>query len=103
MLENQYLLAGQDPGVYEGQDHNIHTEIHQQIELPQDNPMAYQQALAAVNQHVQGHQQALAQEMEMAGTPAPRASSTGPTGIQEAVQSNAQRTAHAVQREVREQ
>ena len=116
-LEHDFMLARmQDPGVFEGQDHQAHIEAHGQYQqMPQYqqllvsaqardlagnflNPQAVQQVQLIdqiVQQHIQAHQQTLQQEQENIGAPsAPGGQAM--TTLRSQVQSNAQNISNQV-------
>ena len=117
-LEHDYMFTRmQDPGVFEGQDHQAHMQGHQTYqELPQYqqllvsaqardlggnylNPQAVQQVQfidQLVQGHIQAHQQTLQQEQENIGAPSAAASGPVQTTLQGQVQSNAQRISNQV-------
>lgn len=117
-LEHDYMFTRmQDPGVFEGQDHQAHMQGHQTYqELPQYqqllvsaqardlggnylNPQAVQQVQfidQLVQGHIQAHGQTLQQEQENIGAPSAAASGPAQTTLQGQVQSNAQRISNQV-------
>jgi len=117
-LEHDFMFTRlQDPGVFEGQDHQAHMQGHQMYqELPQYqqllvsaqardlagnylNPQAVQQVQLIdqlVQGHIQGHQQALQQEQENIGAPSAAPSGPAQTTLQGQVQSNAQNISNQV-------
>jgi len=117
-LEHDYMFTRmQDPGVFEGQDHQAHMQGHQTYqELPQYqqllvsaqardlngnylNPQAVQQVQfidQLVQGHIQAHEQTLQQEQENIGAPSAAASGPAQTTLQGQVQSNAQRISNQV-------
>ena len=117
-LEHDYMFTRmQDPGVFEGQDHQAHMQGHQTYqELPQYqqllvsaqardlggnylNPQAVQQVQfidQLVQGHIQAHGQTLQQEQENIGAPSAAASGPAQTPLQGQVQSNAQRISNQV-------
>ena len=105
-LENvAYLMVGGDPGVTPQEDHQMHIQVHQQIQqLPQFQqmlPVQQQQVMQAAQQHMAQHQQYLQQMAQGAQPQAPgggndRTQSEG--GIVSLVRSQAQEMAQQVQR-----
>ena len=124
-LENvAYLQTGGDPGVIEGEDHQVHIEIHPQLlnqlmqqmgqlqQMPAVAPLPgapvaphmqqqqqLQMAIQATQSHIQVHQQHMAQEAQAMGQGAPQPPGPpggGGMGIQGVVQSNAQRVSEQV-------
>jgi len=105
-LENvAYLMVGGDPGVTPQEDHQMHIQVHQQIQqLPQFQqmlPVQQQQVMQAAQQHMAQHQQYLQQMAQGAQPQAPgggddRTQSEG--GIISLVRSQAQEMAQQVQR-----
>ena len=105
-LENvAYLMVGGDPGVTPQEDHQMHIQVHQQIQqLPQFQqmlPVQQQQVMQAAQQHTAQHQQHLQQMAQGAQPQAPgggndRTQSEG--GIVSLVRSQAQEMAQQVQR-----
>jgi len=117
-LEHDYMFTRmQDPGVFEGQDHQAHMQGHQTYqELPQYqqllvsaqardlngnflNPQAVQQVQfidQLVQGHIQAHEQTLQQEQENIGAPSAAASGPAQTTLQGQVQSNAQKISNQV-------
>ena len=124
-LENvAYLQTGGDPGVIEGEDHQVHIEIHTQLlnqlmqqmgqlqQMPAVAPLPgapgaphmqqqqqLQMAIQATQSHIQVHQQHMAQEAQAMGQGAPQPPGPpggGGMGIQGVVQSNAQRISDQV-------
>ena len=131
-LENvAYLQAGGDPGVVEGEDHQVHIEIHtQQLnqltqqmgqlqQMPAVAPMPgapvapqlqqqqqLQVAIGATQAHIQQHQQFMAQEAQAMGRAAPGPPGPpggGGMGIQGVVQGNAQRVSAQVSSQASEE
>ena len=101
--ENQYLINGQDPGVQEGFDHQMHMaaqspEALSQMPQFQGMPPELQQSIYAVaQQHLQQHQQMMAQEASLGGVPAAPAAGNVPKDLISQVRSNAQEISDAVQ------
>ena len=105
-LENvAYLMVGGDPGVTPDENHQMHIQVHQQIQqLPQFQqmlPVQQQQVMQAAQQHMAQHQQYLEQMAQGAQPQAPgggddRTQSEG--GIVSLVRSQAQEMAQQVQR-----
>jgi hypothetical protein len=105
-LENvAYLMVGGDPGVTPQEDHQMHIQVHQQIQqLPQFQqmlPAQQQQVMQIAQQHMAQHQQYLQQMAQGARPQAPgggddRTQSEG--GIISLVRSQAQEMAQQVQR-----
>jgi hypothetical protein len=105
-LENvAYLMSGGDPGVTPQEDHQMHIQVHQQIQqLPQFQqmlPAQQQQVMQIAQQHMAQHQQYLQQMAQGAQPQAPgggndRTQSEG--GIISLVRSQAQEMAQQVQR-----
>ena len=105
-LENvAYLMSGGDPGVTPQEDHQMHIQVHQQIQqLPQFQqmlPAQQQQVMQIAQQHMAQHQQYLQQMAQGAQPQAPgggddRTQSEG--GIVSLVRSQAQEMAQQVQR-----
>ena len=131
-LENvAYLQAGGDPGVVEGEDHQVHIEIHtQQLtqltqqmgqlqQMPAVAPMPgapvapqlqqqqqLQVGISATQAHIQQHQQFMAQEAQAMGRAAPGPPGPpggGGMGIQGVVQGNAQRVSAQVRSQAGEE
>jgi len=105
-LENvAYLMVGGDPGVTPQEDHQMHIQVHQQLQqLPQFQqmlPVQQQQVMQIAQQHMAQHQQYLQQMAQGARPQAPggdddRTQSEG--GIISLVRSQAQEMAQQVQR-----
>jgi len=117
-LEHDFMLARmQDPGVFEGQDHQAHIQGHQMYQqMPQYqqlmvtaqardltgnylNPQAVQQVQAIdqiVQQHIQAHEQTVQQEQENIGAPSAAPSGQAMTTLRSQVQSNAQNISNQV-------
>ena len=98
-------MVGGDPGVTPDEDHQMHIQVHQQIQqLPQFQqmlPVQQQQVMQAAQQHMALHQQYLEQMAQGAQPQAPgggddRTQSEG--GIVSLVRSQAQEMAQQVQR-----
>ena len=124
-LENDRFVQGVDIEVLEGQDHNVHAEIHAtyrehptyqqlmqgaQMVGPTGQPLNMQaaQQIQQIDQmvmaHVQSHQEAMvAEEQGAAGSPSGGGGgSVGAEDLIGQVQSNAQKTAQATQVEANE-
>jgi len=124
-LENDRFVQGVDIEVLEGQDHNVHAEIHAtyrehptyqqlmqgaQMVGPTGQPLNMQaaQQIQQIDQmvmaHVQSHQEAMvAEEQGAAGRPSGGGGgSVGAEDLIGQVQSNAQKTAQATQVEANE-
>ena len=124
-LENDRFVQGVDIEVLEGQDHNVHAEIHAtyrehptyqqlmqgaQMVGPTGQPLNMQaaQQIQQIDQmvmaHVQAHQEAMvAEEQGAAGSPSGGGGgSVGAEDLIGQVQSNAQKTAQATQVEANE-
>ena len=108
--ENRIMMTtGQDPGVFEGQDHQGHLQVHPEYQndaIYLDLANRAQQQLAngqmadpgaaqqvqmidyLMQQHMQAHSQAQDQELAQSTSP-PQASPTGPDSVIGAVQSGA--------------
>ena len=106
-LENvAYLIVGGDPGVTPEEDHQVHLQVHQQLQqLPQFQqmlPMQQQQVMQIAQQHMAQHQQYLQQMAQGVQPQAPggggseRSESEG--GIISLVRSQAQAMSQEVQR-----
>ena len=105
-LENvAYLMVGGDPGVTPEEDHQVHLQVHQQLQqLPQFQqmlPVQQQQIMQSAQQHMAQHQQYLQQMAQGARPQAPgggpeRSESEG--GIISLVRSQAQEMSQEVQR-----
>ena len=124
-LENDRFVQGVDTEVLEGQDHNVHAEIHAtyrenpiyqqlmqgaQMVGPTGQPLNMQaaQQMQMIDQmvmaHVQSHQEMLAAE-EQGAAGRPSGGGGGAVGAEDLlgqVQSNAQKTAQATQVEANE-
>jgi len=121
-LENQRIISQmQDPGAIEGQDHRSHMEAHAKMEEDPSFQQLVQQAqqvsmtgqpiypqvmqrlqqiIRLRDQHMQQHQQLMAQEQEMAG--GPRSPGPAPEGLVSTVRGNAQNIANVVEGEAQE-
>jgi len=105
-LENvAYLMVGGDPGVTPEEEHQVHLQVHQQLQqLPQFQqmlPVQQQQIMQSAQQHMAQHQQYLQQMAQGARPQAPgggpeRSESEG--GIISLVRSQAQEMSQEVQR-----
>ena len=114
--ENNRLIQGEDPGVFEGQDHRVHIETHNQIQEAPEFQQLLQQAqvigfdgqpvnqnavqhlqliIQVRDQHNAAHEQAMQQESDTVGAPQPQGQAQ--MGVDSVVRGNAQNVANAFQ------